>query len=301
MGLRTHREAVESFEREIPHLTAINRMEVGRKNLGPISGEQLARYDRDGVIFPIPVLTPAELTVFKAGFDEVEARVLDKFHYTGFTHLHFRWAFDLATHPVVADAVEGVLGPDVLVYGTLIICKDPRTMGYVAWHQDGEGFGNAPSVSAWIGLTDSTPENGCMRVLAGSHKLNRLPHFRTYTSGNNLLRDDVKIRHDVRDEEATDVILKAGEMSLHDKNVIHGSNPNISARRRIGFIIRFVTPQLKESRHPVVRVRGDGDCSHLSTIGEPPAGSLDDSIASWRRRTDNHARAGPPLPCPRES
>jgi non-heme Fe2+,alpha-ketoglutarate-dependent halogenase len=266
-------------------LTSSNGTEVGRRILRSISSEQLVRYEADGVIFPIPVLTPDELTVFKAGFDEVEARVLDRFHYAVFAHLYFRWAYDLATHPAVVDAVEDVLGPEILVYGTLIICKEPHTMGYVSWHQDGEGMGKAPSVSAWVGLTESTPESGCMRVLAGSHRLERLPHVRTYMGGDNMLRDGVEIRHDVRDEEATDVILEVGEMSLHHKNIIHGSNPNRSGGRRVGFIIRFVTPELKESRHPLIRVRGNGDCSHLSTIGGPPAGDLDDSIAEWQRRT----------------
>ena len=255
--------------------------------LSSVSREQLARYKRDGVVFPIHVLTPGELTEFKAGFDEVEACVLGEFHYTPFAHLYFRWAYDLATHPVVADAVAEVLGPEVLVYGTLIICKEPHSMGYVSWHQDGEGFGKVPSVSAWIGLTESTAENGCMRVLAGSHRMERLPHFRTYANGNNLLRDDVQIRHNVRDEEATDVLLEAGEMSLHDKNIIHGSNPNRSGTKRVGFIIRFVTPELKESRYPLIRVRGNGDCSHLSIFGEPPAGGLGEAITKWRGHTGN--------------
>ena len=260
---------------------------ITRCRINSVPEEQLGCYKRDGVVFPIRVLTPGELTEFRAGFDEVEARVLGRFHYAPFSHLYFRWAYDLATHPAIVDAVEEVLGPEVLVYGTLIICKEPQSLGYVSWHQDGEGFGKAPSVSAWIGLTESTPESGCMRVLAGSHRLERLPHFRTYTSGNNLLRDDVQIRHDVRDEEATNIILEGGEMSLHDKNIIHGSNPNRSGRKRVGFIVRFVTPELKESRYPLVRVRGNGDCSHLSTLGGPPAGGLDGAIVKWQRHTGN--------------
>ena len=255
--------------------------------LRSVSREQIDCYERNGVVFPIRVLTAGELTEFKAGFDEVEVRVVDKFHYATFAHLYFRWAYDLATHPAVADAVEDVLGPEVLVYGTLIICKDPHTVGYVSWHQDGEGFGNARSVSAWIGLTESTAENGCMRVLAGSHRMERLPHFRTYINSNNLLRDDVQIRHNVRDEEATDVVLEAGEMSLHDKNIIHGSNPNRSGKKRVGFIIRFVTPELKESRYPLIRVRGNGDCSHLSIFGGPPADGLDEAITKWQRHIGN--------------
>src|SRR5437764_12531764 len=104
-----------------------------------LTADQLARYRRDGILFPVPVLTPAELARFRAGFDEWQARLggtLTKefFHQT---HLHLRFAYDLVTHPRILDAVEDVLGPDVLVWSSSVFAKEPHTPSYISWHQDG--------------------------------------------------------------------------------------------------------------------------------------------------------------------
>jgi ectoine hydroxylase-related dioxygenase (phytanoyl-CoA dioxygenase family) len=171
-------------------------------------------------------------------------------------HLWFGWAWDLALTPRLLDFAEALLGPDIVVWGSIILRKPPRHPGHVPWHQDAAypGRGAAPSVSAWIALTDSTAENGCMRVLPGSHRA-LLPHTLTPEPGN-MLRAGFRIAGRVDDRNAADIVLKAGQASLHDSGVIHGSAPNRSDRPRIGFVIRYTTPAMADPGFPVILARG---------------------------------------------
>lgn len=261
-----------------------------------LSAQQVQRYERDGVLFPVPVLSPEEVARFRAGFEELEARLGGRPRPIGLSHLFFRWAYELATHPAVADAVEDVLGPDLLVHGSLILCKYPGDSSFVAWHQDGtySGLHATPTTSAWIALSDSNAENGCMRVIPGSHRQEILPHRNTYAP-NNLLGHGEEIQVEVEESQALDVVLRPGEMSLHQNNIIHGSNPSRSAVKRIGFILRFVTPRLASSDLPVTPVRGGTNSSHLP-LQKPPTGGLEDGFAPWEefiRRRRERAESRP--------
>src|SRR5262249_46860230 len=134
-------------------------------------------------------------------------------------HLYWRWAFDLATHPAVLDAVENLLGPDLLIQATLILTKPAHDPAIVTWHQDGtySGLYKTPNATAWIALTDSTPENGCMRVIPGSQRQPILPHVQSQVE-HHLLRRSPEVAVTVDEADAVDVVLHAGEMSLHHSN-----------------------------------------------------------------------------------
>ncbi len=185
-------------------------------------------------------------------------------------HLFFRWAYRLATHPGVVDAVESILGDDILIDGTLVFCKFPHDPAYVSWHQDSvySNWHLSPTISAWIALSPSTPQSGCMRVILSSHKRGVLDHEEVRDQ-NNLLRRGERIGVEVDESEAVDLALRPGEMSLHHCNIIHGSNPNRTNEKRIGFIVRFVTSRIDGKDKPLVRVRGSADCRHLELAGEP--------------------------------
>jgi non-heme Fe2+,alpha-ketoglutarate-dependent halogenase len=250
-----------------------------------LSQAQLKCYERDGVLFPLQVLLPDESSRFCAAFEDLETRLGCPQQYVGLSHLFVRWAYDLATHPVVLDAVEDILGPDILVEGTLILCKYPHDQSYLPWHQDGvySGWYLTPSTSAWIALSDSTSENGCMRVIPGSHRQGRLPHLETHARYS-LSGHGEEVQVEVNEAQARDVVLHTGEMSLHQSNTIHGSQPNRSEAKRIGFIVRFVTPQFtfRQAPHPLVRARGHGVCQHLQVLEQPPTDDLASGIAAWR-------------------
>ncbi len=226
--------------------------------------ELLNRYERDGVVFPIPVLSHEEVAEFRGALEGV---VEDGQRRADNLHLQFPWAYTLASHEAVLDAVESILGPEILIDGNLVFYKPPHDASYASWHQDSvySGWHLTPSVSAWIALTVSERANGCMRVVPGSHKQGLLEHDNVQDP-NLLNRRGERLRMDVDESQAIDVVLKPGEMSLHHSNIIHGSNANTSDGPRIGFIVRFVTNLSTNRDRVVVRVRGNADCSHLRLV-----------------------------------
>jgi ectoine hydroxylase-related dioxygenase (phytanoyl-CoA dioxygenase family) len=239
-------------------------------------------FERDGILFPIRVLDEEDLAGARAEVARLEAvhgGVLKRFDRA---HLFFRWAYELARKPRVVDAVAGILGDDIVVWGSLILSKPPYDPGFVAWHQDGAyaGFlGDAPAVSAWIALSDSTIESGCMRVVPGSHR-QRLAHAEK-NAPLNMLSHGQEIAAEVDEREAVDVQLRAGEMSLHHVDIIHGSNANRSAWTRTGFIVRYSTPRMLRSVTPVVIARGR-ETEHLEMLRSAPAGDFEESLRDYR-------------------
>jgi ectoine hydroxylase-related dioxygenase (phytanoyl-CoA dioxygenase family) len=201
------------------------------------------RFLRDGVLFPIPVLTAKEIARYRAEVEALEREAGEPVVRRSSLHESSGWALDLMMHSRVVDAVSEILGPEVISWGTLLLRKQPRDPSFVAWHQDGhyaDFLDGAPALSAWIALSDSTAANGCMRVVPGSHR-RRLEHAERHAPGNLLLQGQ-EIAAEVDESEAVDVVLKAGEMSLHDFNLVHGSRGNPSAAPRTGFIVRYTTP-----------------------------------------------------------
>ena len=232
-----------------------------------LSPEILDRYQRDGVVFPIRVLSHDEVVEFR---QELELVAGERPRRLEQLHLSFPWAYRLASHEKVLDVVEKVIGPEILVDGNLVFYKPPHDAGYASWHQDSvySGWHLTPSVSAWIALTVSEPANGCMRVIPGTHKQGVLEHD-NIQDPNLLNKRGERLRMDVDESQAVDVVLKPGEMSLYHTNIVHGSNANTSDGPRIGFIVRFVTNASPNRERPVMRVRGNADCSHLR-LAPPP-------------------------------
>jgi non-haem Fe2+, alpha-ketoglutarate-dependent halogenase len=249
-----------------------------------------ARFERDGIVYPIPALSPEKALSYLASFSEIEGLLGRPIKRMGNPALHFAWAYRLATEPPVLEAVSEILGSDLLISGTLIFCKYPRDPAFVAWHQD-TFYSNlhlTPSVSAWVALLDSTAENGCMRVVPGSHLQGTLPHAET-RDPENLLKRGEKIQVQVDEADAIDVLLKAGEMSLHHNSIIHGSRANESDTKRIGFIARFVTPEcrLGSQRTPLLRARGKFDCGHLRMAKQPVEVDIAEAVANWESSDAN--------------
>jgi ectoine hydroxylase-related dioxygenase (phytanoyl-CoA dioxygenase family) len=224
-------------------------------------------YEQQGIVFPIRVLSETEVVEFRRELEAVVekgARRMDQLH------LQYPWAYRLASHERVLDAVESLIGPEILIDGNVVFYKPPRDASYASWHQDSvySGWHLTPSVSAWIALTVSEPANGCMRVIPGSHKQGLLEHDNVQDP-NLLNRRGERLRMDVDEAQAVDVVLKPGEMSLHHTNIVHGSNANTSDGPRIGFIVRFVTNLSTNRDRQVMRARGNADCSHLRLVDPP--------------------------------
>lgn len=244
-------------------------------------------FERDGVVFPIPVLPPETTSAYGACFAQLEQLAGRPLHRLGNPARHFAWAYRLATEPAVLDAVEEVLGPDLLVAGSLVLCKYPRDPGFVAWHQDNyySNLHLTPSLSAWIALLDSTAENGCMRVVPGSHRKGVLPH-EEMGDADNLLNQGQEIRVEVNEAEAIEVVLRAGEMSLHHTAIIHGSRPNRSDTMRLGFIVRFVTSayDLASQQTPFFLARGSAGKGNVNLAAPPSERPLAEAWADFEQR-----------------
>jgi hypothetical protein len=189
------------------------------------------------------------------------------------THLFLRWVYDIVALPRILDAVESVLGPDIMVWSSQWFPKFPHDRTFVSWHQDAAYWGLSPPLvtTAWVALTPSTVANGCLRVIPGSH-LEALPQRETYARDNMLSRGQ-EIAVEVDESRAVDFVLTPGEFSLHHIGIVHGSRTNDSETARIGLAIRYVAPEVVQqgkARDMVLLVRGQDRHGHFD-ICEPPA------------------------------
>jgi non-haem Fe2+, alpha-ketoglutarate-dependent halogenase len=253
---------------------------------GSLSPSEIAAYWRDGVIFPISVLSAARVSELRRAFEALEQSLGGRPEPTPSTNLYFSWAYDLSLQPNVLDAVEALLGPEIIVAGSMILCKHPGHDAHVAWHQDGAYVedNQAPAVSAWIALADSTASNGCMRVIPASHRQtvpHRLDDDPSNLVGKGRLGAGRTVMEEVDEAAAVDVVLRAGEMSLHHNRVIHGSRANCGDDKRIGFIVRYTTPAARSRGIPMVRARGTDDCPQLTLAERPPERTPDEALAAY--------------------
>lgn len=164
------------------------------------------------------------------------------------SHLLFTWLDGLIRHPGILDAVESVIGPDILCWSSTFFIKEPRDPGFVSWHQDSTYWGLEPAdiVTAWVALSESTAENGAMRVIPSTQTLEQIAHRDTYAADNLLTRGQ-EIAVEVDERQAVMMELQPGEMSLHHVRLIHGSDPNPSGKRRIGFAIRYLPAHVRQT------------------------------------------------------
>lgn len=214
---------------------------------GCLSAERRAQYDGNGVLFPVRVMPAADAAELRRRMEEVEAR-RGRLHYAPKPHLVLPFVAELVRHAAILDAVEAIIGPDILLWDSAFIVKEPGDGKRVSWHQDLTYWGIGPDegvVSIWLALAPATVESGAMKMIPGSHLGPPLPHRDTFAADNILTRGQ---EIDGIDEaRAIDVILQPGEMSLHHGRVVHGSRPNRSADRRIGFNAQYIAPCVRQT------------------------------------------------------
>jgi non-haem Fe2+, alpha-ketoglutarate-dependent halogenase len=253
-----------------------------------LSAEAVERYDRDGYLFPIDVFPASEIARLRAAFEETRICLHgdNSAQARGGLHLRCRWLYDLMLDSAILDVVEDVIGPEFLALSTIVFFKPPRDDHFVSWHQDGRFIqrvaGESPAaLTAWIALTDSTVENGNLRVIPGSHRLGRVVHNDTYAPGN-LLRRGETVEMPLDEGGAVDMLLRAGQMSLHHVDTIHGSNPNRSEADRVGVAIRYMHPQLQLTKNdsPVVMARGCERPGHYQFLPQPPTSDIAEGVAA---------------------
>ena len=205
-----------------------------------LTPKQLKDYNNHGYVAPIDILTVDEANEIKEEIEKIEKKWPKELVGLGRNYAHMiSPVFDKICHnSKILDAVESIIGKDILVGGTTLFIKDPDNKGFVSWHQDAKYIGFEPHnwVTAWLAVTDANEENGCMRMWAGTHKEKIREHKDTFNEGNLLTRGQTV--QNVTLEDTIPNELKAGQLSLHHPMIVHGSTPNRSKSRRIGFVIQ---------------------------------------------------------------
>ena len=228
----------------------------------------------------------------KARLDALPAN--QKYKVLSETHFVLPWVYEIVTHPRVLDAVEGLLGPNLLAWNSNWFTKMPGEKSFVSWHQDGTYWKlNPPTVvTAWVALSPSAPTNGCMRVIPGTHTQPMMPQRETYLPENALSRGQ-EIAVEVDEREAVDLSLAPGQMSLHHIWIVHGSNANTSKDTpRIGIAIRYTRPEVRQespTKPFAMLVRGEDRCGNFD-LQPPPTFTSSQQQESHHRMIVDHAR-----------
>ena len=216
-----------------------------------LSDAEVAAYKTDGLVVPERRLPPARLAQLQGALDlviaanpEVRGERLIGAHVEKESDegLKGHSAFlELARDDLILDCVEATIGPDIILWSTHIFCKPSGDGKEVPWHQDGHYWPIRPlaTCSVWVALDDVTLENGAMGYIPGSHREQTL-HSHHMDSGSHLALNHVLDSDHVVVSEARYNVLEAGQFSLHDVYLIHGSSPNLSPNRRAGLVLRYM-------------------------------------------------------------
>lgn len=246
------------------------------------------QYWDEGIVMPLNLMSTeqaAEATRKYYGFQEraqepVGAPVYIK------PHLAAPWIYKIGTMPALLDAVETILGPNIVIWSSDIFNKAAGSGKYVGFHQDSKYWGLSPSdkvLSAWIALTPSRPETGNMQVIKGTHRGGIHDHKETYHP-DNMLSVGQEVDFPFTSDDITDVTLEAGQFSLHHLDLIHGGKPNESDQDRIGLVFRFAAVGVRQETpgDAVTLVRGRDD-GHFRLEPAPVEELGDAEIEELRR------------------
>lgn len=242
-----------------------------------LTTEQVAFYRANGYLSPLDALPREKAIEYRRRMEEAERELgpirTDRKAYK--PHLLFRWAAELVREPAVLDAVEDIIGPNILVYQLTIFPKEPRDPGFVDWHQDATYFSIKPDeqIAAWVAVSAASLEAGCMEVVSGSQVLGQLPHEDRVSKHNLLSRGQtVTVPFDMN--RTAFMPLTTGQMSLHHTHILHRSGPNNSADRRIGFGVSYIPTHCyctSKIRVTASLVRGVDNYGHFDLEPEPKA------------------------------
>ena len=256
-----------------------------------LSPNQLKQYEDEGFVSPINIFSKEKAKEIRDEIELIEKEMPEELEKSGRYNAHLiSPLLDEVTHnPKILDAVESLIGEDILVCGTTLFIKNPHEKGFVSYHQDAKYIGLEPHnwVTAWVAITDSNEHNGCMRMWSGSHKDNLKEHDQKFNQGNLLTRGQTV--QNVPKEKTTPLVLTAGQMSLHHPTTVHGSDINKSDDRRIGFVIQsYIGANVKQvlGKNSVQIARGKDDFNFHEKIGRTKSLMNEDDIKLKKQEND---------------
>jgi non-haem Fe2+, alpha-ketoglutarate-dependent halogenase len=258
---------------------------------------QVDSYHYDGFLFPIPALTPGEVATCLAGLHRLESDLGSPVaeadvKWRSHAYAHSPWFNDLIRHPSILDAIEDVIGPNILVWTSTFFIKEPHSPTYAAWHQDGAYFGLKPreQVCAWVALTDATREAGCMEQLS-SRGVPREYHHAALGLANSINRAGQTIVDDFDHSNPTAMALPPGSFSLHHEFAVHRSAPNNASHRRVGIGLNYMPTHVRVDgpvRCCAMLVRGEDTYGHFDLIDPPKAERNAAALAVHQQVSDRY-------------
>jgi non-heme Fe2+,alpha-ketoglutarate-dependent halogenase len=260
-----------------------------------LSSSQIEQYRLDGCVFPIRVMPESDALALRKHLEAFEANSGgplrgDLRHKS---HLLFSWLGDLVRESRIVEAVADLYGPDLLCWTTNFFIKEANNPAFVSWHQDSTywGLSRPDVVTAWVAFTPSHRANGAMEFIPGTHTSDQIPHRDTFAK-NNLLTRGQEVAVEVDESQARPIELQPGEMSLHHVRVVHGSPPNPSDDRRIGFAIRYIPTSVRQvaGEDSATLVRGTDDYHHFDLEPRPVRDMDPEFVALHKRITERNAR-----------
>ena len=253
---------------------------------------QLDRYWNDGVVHPLTALDPGHALSLVPRFDDVSRRMANWTTSKQLlkSYLVVPWVCDVVRHPAILDAVECVLGPNIMVWGATFFAKPPNQNLHVGWHQDLLYWGLHPAdgvLTVWLALSDANEVNGAMQVVKGSHRSGMRRHG-TSGDGNNMLLSDQNVELSDEEQENTVIVeLLPGQFSMHHSMALHGSGVNRSNGVRVGISINFIATscvQHKNSgRDCAMLVRGVDEYGHFEHNLRPQEEFATQSLEQYKR------------------
>ena len=222
-----------------------------------LTQDQVDRYTRDGFAGPVDLLSTDEALTLRNRIEAVEAEMGDQIQKRCKikAHLPFPFLCELISHPKLLDAVEDIIGPNILCWGSSFFQKEAHDPGFVSWHQDSTYYGLEPpdTLTAWIAISEASLEAGCMKFIPGSHNKGLYDYAELEADDNLLSRGQTILG--IEDEKAVPVPLKTGQFSFHKEDTVHASDPNRTGDRRIGLSIHYIAPNVRETKFPGASAR----------------------------------------------
>lgn len=249
-----------------------------------LSARQAEFYRHHGFLYPLHALDEPEVTHYVQSFDALEAHLGASLprcdgRWRSFPHLYLPWVDRLVRHERILDAVEDLIGPDILVFLSTFFVKDPGSLEFTAWHQDATYMGLQPHehVTAWVALTPASRDAGCMQVVSSRGSPRQLRHAERHLA-NSMNSGGQTIVEPIDENGGVYMELDAGQFSLHDTLCVHRSAPNRASHRRIGLAISYVPGTVHHAVMepvPALLVRGRADAARFDLLDAPsePFGS----------------------------
>jgi len=264
-----------------------------------LSIDQIAQYHRENFLSPLEGIGAEKARYYRDCLETYEAerggpplppKELRK------THVLMPWAAEMVREPRILDAVEDVIGPDILVFNSTFFIKEPRSGALTAWHQDATYFGLQPyqHVTAWLALSVASKESGCMEMASGSSTLGQLRHKakalpKSINAGSQTIVDDFDA------EPVVSIELEPGQFSLHHTLIAHCSGPNRSSDRRIGIGISYIPTRVHHvGTYPMMAtlVRGEDHFGNFELEPDPRQLSVEEATtahdAAYRRYREGY-------------